>query len=92
MKNNIPKVWVLNDCDWWMAPTLEQAINDYLRETGVDFIEAVPDLNDCVALSEDEMKTMSYEDDDGVKTTFFNVYQRYLSEGKVSNFFASTEY
>lgn len=37
------RVFKINDCDWWMACTLEQACDGYRDEYGVDGIDVNPD-------------------------------------------------
>jgi hypothetical protein len=54
---NKPKVFSMNECDWWMAPTREQAIADYLAMTGLDADECIDDPHE---LSDESMQTLKY--------------------------------
>jgi hypothetical protein len=91
---NKPKVFSMNECDWWMAPTREQAIADYLAMTGLDADECIDDPHE---LSDESMQTLKYVDDcndtgEVVKRTFAEELERRIASGVVSEFFASTEY
>lgn len=89
-----PKIFAMNDCDWWMAPTLEQAVAGYLEMTGLDADEC---LEDPFELSDESMASLKFIDDyndtgDRTTRTFAEELERRIAAGAVSEFFASTEY
>ena len=56
------RVFKMDDCDWWLARTLEEARQSYQHETGVDD-EAIEDARE---LSDEEMDRLTFVDvDDG---------------------------
>lgn len=53
------RVFKMNDCDWWLARTLDEARESYKHETGVDEDEARE-------LTDEEMARLTFVDvDDG---------------------------
>lgn len=83
------KIFKMNDCDWWVAETLEEAKDSYKLETGEE-----SDL-DARELSDAEMDrlTITNEEDD-VKLTFREELTRRIADGTISSpsLFGSTEY
>jgi len=51
---NTFSVFHMNDCDWWIARSLEEAIADYTRECGPD------NIDDAHALSEADLDRLQY--------------------------------
>lgn len=54
------RVFKMDDCDWWMARTLQEARETYQRETGVDD-EAIEDSRE---LTDEEMDKLHFVDTD----------------------------
>jgi hypothetical protein len=82
------KIFVLNDCDWWVAETLEQAKESYKLETGEDSDD------DARELTEEEMDHHIITSEDGVKRTFREELRLRTEDGTLfpPTLFASTEY
>ena len=53
------RVFRLNDCDWWFARSLEEAIADYKHQTGAGDEE----LEDARELTEEELDRLMFTDD-----------------------------
>lgn len=83
------KVFKINDYDWWMAPTLEAAIEAAVQETGIPADELVEDPYE---LTPEAMQRLTFTDDDGSKRTFRQELERRLGEDPRVQCFASTEY
>ena len=84
------KVFQLNDCDWWMAPTLEAAIEAAVQETGIPADELVEDPHELTAA---DMRRLWIMADDGARErTFAAELERRLREDPRVQLFASTEY
>lgn len=56
------KVFRLNDCDWWADLSLEDAIKNYLNETGVSTEDGIEGPYE---LSDEEMKTLIHSGEEG---------------------------
>ena len=54
------RVFKMDDCDWWMARTLEEARESYKHETGVDD-EAIEDARE---LTDAELDKLTFVDTD----------------------------
>lgn len=83
------KVFSINDCDWYMANTLEEAILIAMADTGLPRDEAT---DDPCELTEAQMNKLMFTDDNGVKRTFAAELQRRIDAGKKCGMFASTEF
>jgi hypothetical protein len=84
------KVFKLNDYDWWAAETLEAAIADYRRDTGVDADE----LADARELTDAELDRLRFRDPDTRKIlNTFRAELEALNRAGVAGpvMFASTE-
>ena len=91
------KVFRMNDCDWWMAETLEQAVNDYLKMTGSQSdLDRGEMLDDPAELTPHEMASHEFypdETQDPDKVISFSTELKYrIARGATSELFASTEY
>lgn len=83
------RVYRLNDCDWWVARTLDEAIADYRRECGVDVcIEGEHEL------TEQELDRLMYCDEDCKKRIPFRQALKNMVDAGLSKpeMFASTEH
>lgn len=87
-KTNMTKVFRLNDCDWWMAESLEAAKADYTKETGLT--EEDEPFDDPHELDEETMDTLIFVDD-GIKRTFREELARRIAIGDTLGMFATTE-
>lgn len=81
------KIFKMNDCDWWMAETIEQAVADYKA------FGSILDIGDVRELTDEELDRMRYVDcETGSKMTFRQHMNELVGAGKASEFFATTEY
>ena len=84
------RVFRMNDCDWWVATTLEEAEADFKKETGIDADD------DARELTDQEMETHQfYADGDRTESIPFSEQLEILiaKEGeKFPQLFASTEF
>jgi len=86
------KVFKLNYCDWWADYSLEQAIENYLNETGVSYEDGIEDPRE---LSDDEMKFLIHSGEDGLgpKMSFIDRLLLDIRGGdEFPCLFASTEF
>lgn len=86
------KIFKLNDCDWWADTSLEEAIKNYLNETGMSHEDGIEDPYE---LSDDEMKNIIHSGEDGAgpRMAFIDRLLMDIAEGmKFPCLFASTEY
>lgn len=89
------RIFEMDDCTWWMAPTLEDAVDDYLKETGQKREEVLGRGEDPHEISGAEYDTLIFVEDegDGVQRTFREELDRRLAAGDTAaQMFASTEY
>jgi hypothetical protein len=90
------RVYRLNDCDWWVARTLEEAKADFIQTVGSDWGN---EFEDAEELSEADMERLQFIDTDederplGTKTSFRDELARRVAAGITApEQFASTEY
>lgn len=83
------KVFRLNDCDWWMATTLEEAIQAAMKETGLPRDEAADSNAGEVLYS--QLERLVFRDDDGTRRSFKDELARRAGEDPRVQMFASTE-
>ena len=88
------KVFSMNDCDWWIAETIEDAKRDYLAE-----VSGLPEdvLEDPCEVSDADMDRLMFvtEPKLGIKSerhSFREELSRRVESGEGSQLFASTEY
>jgi len=89
-----PKVYEMNDCDWWADFSPDEAKKNYSEFIDIDDGESEP-----VELTEEEMDRLTYATDDDypdgeVSTITFKQQIEYMIKNgeKFPCFFASTEY
>lgn len=86
------KIFQMNDCDWWMAPTLEEAVRD-VKETYGDEPEMWEDAHELTEAGLDKMQFTDFDDDgDPIKRSFREELQRRIAAGPKTEMFASTEF
>lgn len=90
------RVFRMNDCDWWMARSLDEAKADYISQTGSTEDELCPDARE---LTEEELDRLRFTDTDeyerpiGKTCSFRKELQRRIDAGVTRpGMFASTEY
>lgn len=100
------KIYKLNACDWWMAETREQAVEDYKKYAGM---HGSPEhWENARELTEEELDRLIFHDEEWVpdhpeaplprrgsfqvtKRTFREQLARQVAAGDGSSFFATTE-
>jgi len=88
-----PKVYQMNECDWWCDYSIEEAKKNYVKFVGVD-----PETQDWEKeppeeLTEEALNKHKYTDEDThKKRTFKEELGKRIIENDVPSFFASTEY
>ncbi len=85
-------IFRLNDCDWWMAETLEEAITDFVKDVGMSEEEAI---DNPAVLDEEQLESHIFTDHDAANSprrTFKEELQLRIERGAKSEMFASTEY
>lgn len=84
------KLFKINDCDWWMAPTLEEAVEDAKGYYGDH-----PDMwEDARELTDKEMDSTIYSDyetDPPNTRTFREELNLRIAAGAKIELFATTE-
>jgi hypothetical protein len=88
-EEQIMRVFKVNDCDWWMAETAEQAKLAAIEFYGdEDMVEEVEELTD------EQMNSHTfYDEDDETTRTFEAQLLKRIKEGATEpEMFASTEY
>jgi len=88
------RVFQINDYDWFMAETAEQARNAAIELYGSDDDDCVLPLNEIEEVSDSEMARLKINDEeDGMTRTFKEQVAKRIKEGaNKPEFFASTEY
>jgi len=85
------KVFNMNDCDWFMARSLEEAIYEYKKYLKSQDMDDEPEYwEDAVELTEEEMDRLKYRDEDLPEAVTFR--EALAMRGSEPEFFASTEY
>lgn len=85
------KVYRVNDCEWYMALTLDEAIAKAMEDSGLPRDEAAD--GDACEVSPDEMNRLIFvEDDDLTKRTFAEELALRVADGQPAQAFATTEY
>lgn len=89
MKKEI-KVFALNDCDWYAATSLKEAIRAWKEETGMTDEE----LDSPTEVTEQDMDRLKFIDEDtNEKRTFREELKRRIdAKAKFPQFFATTEF
>ncbi len=85
------RIYKLNDCDWWVARTLEEAKTSFQATCGpMDEDEAFDDPYELTDEDMDRLKITDHDDPKAPKQTF----REYLYQMKPTrpDMFASTEY
>lgn len=84
------KVFRMNDCDWYVAETIEQAIEKCCEDVRLPAEEAVQDPEE---LSDTDLDRLIFHDEETGTRTFRAELDRIISSGvHVPCLFASTEY
>lgn len=85
------KVFRLDSVEWWAAPTLEEAIQESMRLTGLSREEVT---EDPCEISDDDMDklTVRLDELDGEKVTFREALRLWVERGDGVGMFCSTEY
>ena len=84
----------MNDCDYWMASSLKDAVDDYSSYTG----EPVEDImsGNPIKLLESELRILDFYDDPLSQYTpsrsFYDELQRQIRKGTKTGPFATTEW
>lgn len=84
------RIFKLNDCDWWVARTLEEAKASWQATCGPDEGETFEDAYELTDADMDRLKMTDYDDPKAPKPTF----REYLKQFPPTRpeMFASTEY
>lgn len=82
------RVFYMNDCDWFMAPDIEQAKRLYKEMTGLPDDEA---FDEPYELNDTQLERLRFMDEDGGKRSFAELRQM-IESGAGPGLFASTEY
>jgi hypothetical protein len=80
------KVFKINKFDFYMAPTLEEAITQAMADSGLSRDEAINEPRECTA---EELQRLVYGDDDGNGRTFQEELDRRLAACARTEMFAS---
>lgn len=83
------KVFRINDYEWYMAPTLQEAIQKSISDTRLPEDEATDDPRE---ITEEALNDLIFVDNDGNKRTFAEELQRRVALGRQTEIFASSEY
>jgi hypothetical protein len=88
------KVFRVNDCEWYMAPTLEEAVQKCMDDCKLPRDEAVDDPRECTP---EEMGRLTFMDDvynpeKSERRTFAEELARRIAAGKGTEMFATTEF
>lgn len=84
------KVFQINDYEWYMGGTLEEAVAAAMADSGLPEDEATDDPCEVDA---EQMDKLVFVDDDGVtRRSFAAELQRRIEMGAKPGMFASTEY
>ena len=84
------RVFRLNDYEWWMAPTLEEAIAKAMAVFSLRADEVADD--GARELTDEELDRFIFVDDNDNRRTFREELERRVAAGDEADFFASTEY
>jgi hypothetical protein len=90
------RVFAMNDCDWWMARSLEEAKADYCHQTGSTESELCPEARELTDAELDRLRITDLDDNErpsGKSRSFRKELQRRVDAGITKpEMFASTEY
>lgn len=95
MEEKKVKIFRMNEYEWWFAPTLEEAIQEAARQTGLDREELV-DEDYLEELSDEDMDRLIFvheaeEDSSELKVTFREELRSRTSDGQTVGMFAASE-
>lgn len=85
---NVFRVWRLDESNWWLAPSLEEAVADAMRQTGLPRDEVCESPRE---LKPDELRSLTFTDDDEVRRSFADELTRRRESGPRTELFASRE-
>ncbi len=87
------KVWQLNECDWWLAPSVGAAIDEAMKQSGLPFDELVPSPNYVHQLDGDDLRRLVFVADDGTRRSFHDeYYAQIVADSSTVRLFASECY
>ncbi|MCU1285917.1 MAG: phiPLPE 70 [Acidobacteriales bacterium] len=88
------KVFEVNDTEWWAGTDLESIKTAYKEITGIDPDDEDEGFQDPHALTDEEMETLQFSDDDGSKRSFREQLELMVAaeREKFPTMFATTEY
>jgi hypothetical protein len=88
-QEKIMRVFRVNDFDWWMAETAEQA-----KSAAIEFYGDEDMVDEVVELTDDQLSSHTfYDEDDETTKTFEQQLLKRIKEGATTpEMFASTEY
>jgi hypothetical protein len=91
------RVYRLNDCEWWIARSLEEARSSYTQTTGVDGEHAFDSENELTDAQLESLFFVDRDDNDvplkKSRRTFLEELRRRVAAGLAApELFASTEY
>jgi hypothetical protein len=100
------KIFTMNDCEWYAAENLEDALKAMTEEVGCETtpegiaaLREDSDVDDPGEISDESMDNLTYTDDSGlpeggiIKRTFREQLAKMIADGcKFPCFFATTEY
>ena len=83
------RVFKVNDCDWWMASTAEQA-----KSAAIEFYGDEDMVDEVEELTDEQLNSHTFHDEDDETTrTFEAQLLKRIKEGATKpEMFASTEY
>jgi hypothetical protein len=85
------RVYRMNDSEWWMARSLDEARTAYCACYGTEF----SDTADARELTDDELKCLMFIDDESnpsARRTFREELERQAATATGAEFFATTEW
>lgn len=64
------RIYYMNDCEWWMASSAEEAQRDYLNECGYEPEDEMIEEGCPRQLTEEELDKRRFKKDDGTECSF----------------------
>ncbi len=83
------KLFRINGNDWWMAPTMEEAIAAAMESYGMSRDDVT---EEPAQVSDKELCELVFVDDDGSRRSFAEEFVRRQRENPTIHLFASTEF
>ena len=89
--NKTPKIYKMNQCDWWIDYSPSEAKTNYTQFTGISDNED-ENYHYPIELTPNQLNKLTFLTENNTKITFQEELNNRIKNNDIPSFFASTEY